>query len=140
MIQPNLDQSAIVDKTRELCQLILSQPAFRDSRKDIHAFLDDEEAQELYRDIAQRGRELEEVQMKGQSPDPAALEAFEKKRFEFMENQTAKNFIEAQQMMNEVQEIVNTYVNKSFELGRVPSEEEIEECQDGGCGSGCGCH
>jgi len=141
MIQPTLDQTAIVDKTRELCQLILSQPAFRDSRKDIHAFLDNEEAQELYRDIAQRGRELEEKQMQGQTPDPAALETFEKKRFEFMENEIAKNFIEAQQMMNEVQETVNTYVNKSFELGRVPSEEEIEESKDSCCsGSGCGCH
>jgi len=141
MIKPNLDQAAIVDKTRELCQLILNQPAFLESRKDIHAFLDDEKAQDLYRKVADRGRELEQQQMQGLQPDENAVEAFEKMRFDFLENPVAKNFIEAQQMMNEVQEAVNSYVNKTFELGRVPTEEELEKAKKEacGCGSGCGC-
>lgn len=142
MIQPKLDTTAIVDKTRELCQLILNQPAFLDSRMDINAFLDDEEAQALYRDVTERGRFLEREQMEGRQPDAASIEAFEKQRYAFLENPVARQFILAQQMMNEVQEIVNTYVNKTFELGRVPSTEEIEaEAEScGSCGSGCGCH
>lgn len=141
MIKPNLDHAAIVDKTRELCQLILNQPAFQESRKDIHAFLDDEKAQELYRTVAERGRELEQQQMQGMQPDESAVETFEKMRFDFLENPIAKNFIEAQQMMNEVQEVVNGYVNKSFELGRVPTEEDLEKAkkESCGCGTGCGC-
>lgn len=141
MIKPNLDNAAIVDKTRELCQLVLNQPAFQSSRKDIHAFLDDEKAQELYRTVAERGRELEQQQMQGLQPEESEVEAFEKLRFDFLENPVAKNFIEAQQMMNEVQETVNTFVNKSFELGRVPSEEDIEKAKKEacGCGSSCGC-
>ncbi|MEM6822522.1 MAG: YlbF family regulator, partial [Verrucomicrobiota bacterium] len=130
-----------VEKTRELCQLILNQPAFQTSRKDIHAFLDDDNAQALYRDIAERGKQLEQKQMQGQQLDPSELEEFEKKRFAFLENPVAKNFIDAQQMMNEVQEIINKYVNKSFELGRVPLEEDLTcDEEKGSCGSGCGCH
>lgn len=141
MIKPNLDQAAIIDKTRELCQLILNQPAFQESRKDIHAFLDDEKAQELYRTVAERGRELEQQQMQGLQPDETLVKEFEKMRFDFMENPVAKNFIEAQQMMNDVQETVNNFVNKSFELGRVPTEEDIEKARKEacGCGSSCGC-
>ncbi|MEM6883684.1 MAG: YlbF family regulator [Verrucomicrobiota bacterium] len=141
MIKPNLDQTAIVDKTRELCQLILNQPAFLESRKDIHAFLDDEKAQNLYRQVAERGRELEQLQVQGLQPDENAVEQFEKMRFDFLENPVAKNFIEAQQMMNEVQETVNGYVNKAFELGRVPTEEDLEKAkkESCGCGSSCGC-
>ncbi|MGF1677828.1 MAG: YlbF family regulator [Candidatus Methylacidiphilales bacterium] len=142
MIQPTLDHSAIIEKTRELCQLILSQPALVSCRKDIHAFLDDESAQSQYRHIADRGRALEEMQLSGRQPEAQEVEDFEKSRYDFLENPVAKNFIEAQQMMNEIQETVNTYVNKSFELGRVPTEEEIAEAEEdcGGCGSGCGCH
>jgi len=140
MIQPSVDQNQIVSKTRELCQIILSQPGFIDSRKDIHAFLDDDTAQELYREVSQRGRELEQAQLEGKAPSETELEAFEKQRFAFLENPVARNFIQAQQMMNEVQEIVNTCLNRSFELGRVPTEDELAEARNScGCGSGCGC-
>ena len=47
-------------------------------------------------------------------------------------------FIEAQQNLHEVQETVNQYISKTLELGRVPSDEEMEGCCGGG-GHSCGC-
>ena len=47
--------------------------------------------------------------------------------------------IEAQQNLHEVQETVNQYISKTLELGRVPSDEEMEGCCGGGGGHSCGC-
>jgi hypothetical protein len=40
--------------------------------------------------------------------------------------------------MHQVQEGVRQFVHKTFELGRVPSEDDLQ--QDDSCGEGCGCH
>ncbi|MEO0454762.1 MAG: YlbF family regulator [Verrucomicrobiota bacterium] len=138
MIQPIIDQQAINEKTRELCQLLLSQPAFQDMRDDIHAFIDDDDAQEKYRQVAAQGRELEVRQIQGEQIPADVVAEFEKIRYDFLENPVARKFIEAQSAMNGVQEQINKYISKSFELGRVPNEEDLK-CEEGGCGSGCGC-
>jgi hypothetical protein len=36
-----------------------------------------------------------------------------------------------------VQETIHQYVNKTLELGRLPTEEDLN---GGSCGHGCGCH
>jgi hypothetical protein len=49
----------------------------------------------------------------------------------------AREFLDAQQELHEVQESIHKYVSKTLELGRLPSEDEL--CS-GGCGDhGCGC-
>ncbi len=40
--------------------------------------------------------------------------------------------------MQKLQQSVSQYVSKTFELGRVPEESDLES--SGSCGSGCGCH
>jgi hypothetical protein len=60
---------------------------------------------------------------------------FEKHRDALVNNPVAKGFLDAQQQMQTVQESVGQYVAKTFELGRLPSEEDFSSC-----GSGCGCH
>ncbi len=139
MIQPSIDQQAINDKTRELCQVLLNQPAFREMRSDIDAFLDNEEACEQYRDVTRAGQDLEVRQLKGETLSEAEISHFESVRYDFLENPVARKFLDAQQAMNGVQETINKYISKSLELGRVASEEDIR-CEEGGCGSGCGCH
>jgi cell fate (sporulation/competence/biofilm development) regulator YlbF (YheA/YmcA/DUF963 family) len=149
MIQSAIDNDAIVKKTRELCQLLLNQPAFQDMRRDIHAFLDDQSAQEHYRSITRRGMELQQKQANGQTLSPDEINGFEQLRTAFMGQPVARAFVEAQQAMNSVQETINRYVSKSFQLGRVPLPEDLECCghdhdhdhgEGEGCGSGCGCH
>src|SRR5207244_6457118 len=62
------------------------------------------------------------------------IAAYEKERDALVANSVAAGFIEAQQNLHEVQETVNQYISKTLELGRVPSEEEMEGCCGGGGG------
>jgi hypothetical protein len=54
-----------------------------------------------------------------------------------MANPVARGFLDAQQQMHKTQETVMKFVSKTFELGRVPT---MEDMQEGSCGTGCGCH
>jgi cell fate (sporulation/competence/biofilm development) regulator YlbF (YheA/YmcA/DUF963 family) len=139
MIQPSIDQQAINEKTRELCQLLLNQPAFQDMRSDIDAFLENDAAREQYRNVTQAGQDLEVRQLKGETLSESEISHFEKLRYDFLENPVARKFLDAQQAMNGVQDTINKFISKSLEMGRVASEEDIQ-CEEGGCGSGCGCH
>jgi len=138
MIKPAIDHESITAKTRELCQVLLNQPAFLEMRDDIDAFLDSDSAREHYRDVARAGQDLEVRQLKGESIPEAEINAYEKLRYDFLENPVARRFIDAQQTMNGVQDTINKFISKSLELGRVANEEDIA-CEEGGCGSGCGC-
>lgn len=39
--------------------------------------------------------------------------------------------------MHKIEETVSSYVRKTFELGRLPNEDDFES---GSCGPSCGCH
>jgi hypothetical protein len=69
--------------------------------------------------------------------DGREIAAFDSERDAFLNNPVAKGFIDAQEEMQDLQQEVQQFVNKTFELGRVPSEEDL---QGGSCGHGCGCH
>ena len=139
MIQTSIDEKAIQEKTRELCSLILAQPRFKNLTHDVKAFLDDQVSQEEYRKVSRLGRELHERQMSGQNLEESAISEFEKLRFSLLENPVARAFIEAQSEMNRIQDSIHKHISKSFELGRVPADEDLE-CEDGCSGSDCGCH
>jgi hypothetical protein len=61
---------------------------------------------------------------------------FEQHRDTLLKNPVASGFLDAQQELHQVQESIHKYVNKTIELGRLPSEEELSEscCNHGGCG------
>lgn len=139
MIQPAMNDTDVIKKTKELCETILEQPNFSSLKQDIKAFMSDEKSQEQYQAVSEKGRVLHQKQHNGDRPTEEEISSFEKMKFDLMENQTAKAFIDAHAEMNRVQDKVNQYLNKAFELGRVPCEEDFKE-EQGSCGSGCGCH
>ena len=61
---------------------------------------------------------------------------FEQHRTALFNNPVARDFLDAQEHLHEVQESVQHYVTKTLELGRVPTAEEVKS---GSCGHGCGC-
>lgn len=139
MIQPAIDEAAIQAKTRELCEVIVRQPAFTEMRRDIERFLQDREAQDQYRHLTEKGRQLQSRQHAGLSISDEEFDAFEQQRQLLIQNPVAMAFLEAQQAMNAIQDEVNKIISKTFELGRLPTDEELACDGDGGCGSGCGC-
>lgn len=130
-------EDAILLKTRELCETIIQQPEFQSIRQRMDSFMADTKAQEQYESLSEKGRHLQHKQQQGVELAPAEIAAFDKEREAFFRNPVAKGFVDAQEAMHHIQEEVNQYLSKTFELGRVPSADELE---GGSCGSGCGCH
>ncbi len=133
----NAGNGAILQKTLELCEAIVSLPEFQNLRQQLDAFMADEALKTRYQELAEQSTSLQQQHQQGETPDAAAVSAFEQQREAFLGNPVARGFLDAQQSMQDVRETVTRYVTRTFELGRVPSEEDFGGC---GCGSSCGCH
>src|SRR5436309_10553646 len=131
------DNSTVLQKTRELCQAILDRPDFPMLRGQVDAFLADESIKTQYQELSDRGAMLQHKQQTGMPLDMAEIADFEKRREAFLGSPVAQGFLAAQQAMQTVQESVSQYVTKTFELGRMPQQEDLD---NGSCGLGCGCH
>jgi cell fate (sporulation/competence/biofilm development) regulator YlbF (YheA/YmcA/DUF963 family) len=124
-------------KTLELCETIVRQSQFQNIRRRVELFMADTGAREQYESLSEKGRSLHERQHQGLPLDDREVAAFDSERDALLRNPVAKAFIDAQEEMNDLQRQVQQYVTKTFELGRVPSGEDLRE---GCCGDGCGCH
>ena len=130
-------EDAVRQKTLELCEAIVSQPQFQSIRQRVETFMADSAAQAQYQSLNEKGRALHERQHEGMPLDAREIAEFDSERDAFLSNPVAKGFVDAQEEMHELQHGVQKMVTKTFELGRIPSEEDLQE---GSCGHGCGCH
>ncbi len=133
----NAGNGAILQKTVELCEAIIAQPEFRSLRQQLDAFMADESLKARYQELAEQSTSLQQQHQQGGTLDAAEVSAFEQKRDTFLGNPVARGFLDAQEAMQDVRDTVTRYVTRTFELGRVPTEEDLGGC---GCGSSCGCH
>lgn len=129
-------ESAIEQKTRELCQTILDQPQFRTLRSNIDRFMSNDGAKAEYQSLLEKSDHLNHKQQQGVRLTESEIAEYDAQREKVVNNPVSASFIQAQQEVHEIQEMVNKYLSKTFELGRVPSAEEMSE---GSCGHGCGC-
>jgi cell fate (sporulation/competence/biofilm development) regulator YlbF (YheA/YmcA/DUF963 family) len=123
-------------KTRELCQAILEVPAMKTMLADIEAFLANDAAKAQYEKVATQGEALQNKQRRSQVISDAEISAFESDRTQMMSNPVASAFLSAQEEMHHLQHALQNVLGKTLELGRVPTEDDLE----GSCGHGCGCH
>ena len=135
-MQTTIEESPVMQKTRELCQTILEQPNMQSIRQRIDAFMGDDKTRSQYDNVVNKGQALQQKQQMAVALSGEEIADFEQHRDDLMKNPVAKNFMDAQEELHQVQQSVHQYVNKTLELGRLPSEEEMN---GGGCGSGCGC-
>jgi cell fate (sporulation/competence/biofilm development) regulator YlbF (YheA/YmcA/DUF963 family) len=131
-----IEESTITQKTKELCQAILDQPEVRTARERIDTFVADDNARAQYENLMSKGQELQKKQQQSETLSNDEISAFEKDRESLLNNPVARGFLDAQQELHSVHESINQLVSKTLELGRLPTEEELES---GGCGDGCGC-
>jgi cell fate (sporulation/competence/biofilm development) regulator YlbF (YheA/YmcA/DUF963 family) len=135
-MQTTTEQSPIIQKTRELCQTIVDHPDFHSIRQRVDSFMENEEAKTQYQALSEKGEFLQHKQQQGVPLTNEEIDAFEKQREVFLNNPVARGFLDAQQEMSQVQESVVKYLAKTYELGRMPEDEDLS----GSCGTGCGCH
>ena len=122
----------VLQKTLELCQVIVAQPEFQTIRRGVEAFMADQSAQAQYHNLSEKGRALHHKQHQGLPLDPVEISTFEKERESFFANPIAKGFVDAQEQMHQVQESISQHVLKTYELGRTPTAEDFES--HGCCG------
>lgn len=133
VLSPN---SAILDKTRELCSLILQSGEYTENVEKIEAFFADDDAQATYREFAALGETLHQKQHEG-SLTQEDITGYEEKLAELKENPIAADFMNAEETLNGIVKQISTHVGKTLELGRLPEPEDLES--GGCCGGGCGC-
>ncbi|HUB86819.1 MAG TPA: YlbF family regulator [Verrucomicrobiae bacterium] len=129
--------SKIEEKTLELCEVIVAQPEMAAIRKRIDTFIADDNARGQYEAVNSRGQTLHQKQHAGQPLTDAEIADFEKHRDALLQNPVARGFLDAQEELHEMQHTIQRRISKTIELGRVPTEADLEE---GSCGEGCGCH
>ena len=134
-MQLTAEDTVVLQKTKELCQAILDQPEFQKIRQGLDTFMANDEVRGQYQTLSEKGEYLQHKQQTGGELSDAEIAEFERDRQSFLNNPVARGFLDAQKEMHRVQESVTHYVNKTFELGRVPEESDFESC-----GHGCNCH
>ncbi|MEA3210746.1 MAG: hypothetical protein QOE70_3803 [Chthoniobacter sp.] len=130
-------ESQIIQRTLDLCQAIAEQPDFQALKERLDAFMSDEYLKFQYQQVNDLGQLLQMKQSDGLELKPEELAHFETMREELLKNPTAQGFIDAQQQMQQLHQAVGKLIDKTFELGRRPKDEDL---QDGSCCGGCGCH
>ncbi len=131
------EENTITRKTKELCQAIVARPEMISIRKSIDTFLSDAGARSQYEIVASKGQALHDKQHGGQPLEGGEISDFEKHREVLLNNPVARGFLDAREELHEIQHSIQKYISKTLELGRVPSEADLDE---GSCGDGCGCH
>jgi cell fate (sporulation/competence/biofilm development) regulator YlbF (YheA/YmcA/DUF963 family) len=135
-MQTTTQESLITQKTKELCQAILDQPDLRTARQRIQTFIADEKARALYEGLMAKTQALQQKQQNATPLTDREIKDFEKERDAVLNNPVTRGFLDAQQEFHHVHESVNQYVAKTLELGRLPTDTDLDSSE---CGQGCGC-
>ncbi len=135
-MQTAIEETAVISKTKELCQAILDQPNMPSIRQRVDAFMGDEETRAHYDALMNKGQALEQKQQLSLPLSGEEIADFEQHREALLNNPVARGFLDAQEELHQVQESIQHYVSKTLELGRVPTDEEMS---GGSCGHGCSC-
>ncbi len=130
--------STIESRLQDLCAAIAEAPEIRSARGQAEAFLADDGAVGLYRDLMTLGSQLQERHRAGEEIGETEVERFEDLRDRSDNHPGIQSFQAAQDVLQNVANFVNGFVTKTLEKGVVPSHEEV--FGSGGCGTGCGCH
>ena len=132
-----IEETSVIQKTKELCQAILDQPNMQSIRQRVDAFMADEKTRTQYDGLMSKGQALQQKQQMSMPLTGDEITEFETQREALLNNPVARGFLDAQEELHNVQESIHQYVTKTLELGRMPTEEDLN---GGGCGHGCGCH
>lgn len=137
-----LETPSIEAKARDLCEFIVNQPEFAADRGRIESFLEDDQAQQLYRAWQEKGQELHRMSHEGLQPNEEDRNEMDRLREAVLGNEVAAEFAGAEENMNAIFGTVTKLLQKTLQLGRVPAEADLDEsgCCGGGGGGGCGCH
>ena len=129
-------ETLTTQKTRELCQAIVDRPGFTELKRKLDAFMENEAAKFQFQMLNERGGILQQKQAGGLTITDEEIGQFEALRDGVLKDSVTTDFIDVQKEMQAMQEMVMNHLQKTFELGRVPTQEDFDSCSS----SSCGCH
>ena len=135
--QSLLEMLPIKQGTDQLCESIVNQKGFKELYAKIDAFISDEKLKYEYSTLNERGALLQQKQQAGAEITEEEITAFERLRTDFLDNKAATDFLAAQEEVQQVQDRIHQVIAKTFELGRVPAQEDFDFCSDGFGDCGC---
>ena len=128
----------IETQVQALCTAIAESQEVRSARDQAEAFLANQDVVGQYREMMTLGAQLQQRHQSGEQLDDAEIAHFQELKSTTEASDLVQGFQSAQRTLQEVANLVNGYVTKTLETGRVPSPEEM--ASEGSCGEGCGCH
>ena len=137
--------STVIVKTREFCAQIARDPMFLKLQANVERFLNDDAARIQYQNVNVRGEDLNQKQHAGIQLGVSEIREFEAAREALLENDVAREFLDAQRELESLQKEIRKYIGMTLELGRVPTADDLVEVSHGGggccggSGSVCGC-
>lgn len=132
-----LEMLPIKQGTDQLCESIVNQKGFKELYAKIDAFISDEKLKYEYSTLNERGELLQQKQQAGAEITEEEITAFEQLRTDFLDNKVANDFLAAQGEVQQVQDRIHQVIAKTFEVGRVPAQEDFDFCSDGFGDCGC---
>jgi cell fate (sporulation/competence/biofilm development) regulator YlbF (YheA/YmcA/DUF963 family) len=132
--------SALDQKIQELCHALLTDAQICSAREQIDAFLDDDDAREIYAAVMQKSDQLHQKQRSGQELTDEDIAEYNTLRDRAFSDPRVQSFQTARGLIQEVETKVGAYVEKTLELGRMPTPDEVVSqggCCGGGGGGGC---
>ena len=135
--QGHLEMLPIKKGTDQLCESIVNQEGFKELYAKIDAFISDEKLKYEYSTLNERGALLQQKQQAGAEITEEEITAFEQLRTDFLDNKVADDFLAAQEEVQKVQDRIHQVIAKTFEVGRVPAQEDFDFCSDGFGDCGC---
>ena len=118
--------SLIREKAVELCQVIASDEQFIKFQKIVDNFINDKEINSDYQSLLELQRELNIKKIEGKLTQPE-IDEFDRKCDEVFSQSAVAEFLEAQDALDQLLDMLNRYVELTFEFGRVPTEKEVDE-------------
>ena len=132
------ERTTIISKTKELCAQIASDEKFIQLQTAVECFLSDPAAKLQYQTVHEKGEELHHKQHAGVELGSSEIKSFEDARDALFETKVAADFMDAQRTLEAMQKDISRYIGMTLELGRVPTDKEIEDAQNNNGGGCCG--
>jgi cell fate (sporulation/competence/biofilm development) regulator YlbF (YheA/YmcA/DUF963 family) len=127
----------LLSPIQSLCSAVTERADFDRLKKGLDQFLSDEQLKFQFQQVNDMGRHLQARANQGDSISNSEIQEFESLRSELTSNVVVQEFLHAQDQLQQLQQTIGKFIEKTFELGRCP---QLDEVDTGCCGGGCGCN
>lgn len=124
-------------QTLELCKALVHEPEFPDLYRKVERYLADVGAQFQLNQLQEVNQLLQHKQSMGAELSAEEIEHYEKIRQTVVESEVIRDFLDAEEKIQSIQNRIHRFLMKTFEVGRVPIADDFFEET---CNSGCGGH